>query len=127
MAKTTVKQLKQMVEELLHLAPLYERYKELEKSVKTGLVEVKYKEMEVDGKGRVFISQTERVTVSPELAIDVLGETLANKIIVIKKSVPNDILKAFVKAGEISEPDRDKLLEQAKRSPVVSLYVRPLK
>ncbi len=126
MARTTISQLRQMVEELLSLAPLAERYTEIEKAVKAGLVEVKYKDLDIPGKGRVFISQSERVTVPPEVAVDVLGDSLASKVIVVKRAVSNDILKAFVKAGEISESQREQLLERADKSPIVNLYVRPL-
>lgn len=126
MARTTISQLRQMVEELLSLAPLAERYRELEKAVKAGLVEVKYKDLDIPGKGRVFISQSERVTISPELAIEVLGEEMARRVTVIKKSVPNSVIKAFVEAGEISEEERRRLLEQADKSPIINLYVRPL-
>lgn len=126
MGRLTASQLRQMVEELLTLAPIYERYRELEKEVKAGLVRLSWNELDVPGKGRVFISQSERVTISPELAIEVLGEEMARRVTVIKKSVPNSVIKAFVEAGEISEEERRRLLEQADKSPIINLYVRPL-
>jgi len=46
---------------------------------------------------------------------------------VIKRTVPNDIIKAFVTTGEINKAQRDQLLERAERNQVVSLYIRPLK
>lgn len=127
MAKTTVKELKKMAEELLSLAPLAERYEELKKAVRDGLVEVKYKELEVKGRGRVFISQSERMTVSPELAADILGPELAEKVTVIKKSVPNGILGAFFSTGQISEAKWQELNAQAAKTPVINLHIRPLK
>jgi hypothetical protein len=116
-----------MVEELLTLAPVYERYKLLEKAIKGDLVELKHTEVEIAGKGRVFISQGERVTVPIKVAVDALGEDLASRVIVTKRFVSNDIVAAFVKAEEISQEQREKLLKGAERQPVTSLYVRPLK
>lgn len=126
MARMTAARLKQMVDELLTIAPIYERYKQLEKEVKGGLVGLKYTEIDVPGKGRVFVTTSERVTVPVELAVDVLGHPLADKVIVVKRYVSNDILKAFVTAGEIDEAQREQLLDRAKKQAVTSLYVRPL-
>lgn len=126
MARPTVKQVRRDVEELLKLAPIYRRYQDLEKKVKANMAQLKHTECEIAGLGRVFVSQSERVTVSPALAIEVLGEAMAGKVIVTKQSVPNELVKAFVTAGEISEQERDRLLAEAERTPVVSLHVRPL-
>lgn len=123
--KYTIAAVKQMVEELLHLRPSVDRYSELEKQVKEGLQSLNWNEVECD-KGRVFISTTERVSVSPALLRDVLGEPLAGKIIQTKESVPNNVLKAFVDIGEISQEQRDHILDRADKTPVVTLYVRPL-
>ncbi|MCK6629361.1 MAG: hypothetical protein L6R45_29815 [Anaerolineae bacterium] len=123
--KVTTKSLRALTEELLDLQAAVERYKEVEALLKDGLQELGYTEMVTD-RGRVFISISERVTVSPALARDVLGP-LAEKVIVKKESVPNDVLKGFVKAGLISEPDRERLLFEAEKTQVVSLHVRPLK
>lgn len=123
--KTTAKSLRALTEELLDLQAAVERYRELEALLKDGLQELGYTEMVTD-RGRVFISISERVTVSPALARDVLGP-LAEKVIVKKESVPNDVLKGFVKAGLISKPDRERLLFEAEKTQVVSLHVRPLK
>jgi len=125
--KPTLRQVRQMVEELLTLAPVYERYKLLEKAIKGDLVELKHTEVEIAGKGRVFISQGERVTVPIKVAVDALGEDLASRVIVTKRFVSNDIVAAFVKAEEISQEQREKLLKGAERKTVTSLYVRPLK
>lgn len=116
-----------MVEELLNIQAVYERYRELEQCIKQGMVELKFSELEIAGKGRVFISQSERVTVSPALAREVLDEALANMLIQITESVPNDLIKALVQVGKISQAQREALLAGAERTPVVSLYVRPLK
>lgn len=126
MGRLTKAQLRQMVEELLHLKLSFDRYKALEKEVKTTMRGLQMDEMNVPGAGRVFISASERVNVSPELAIEILGMKLANKVIQIKKSVPNNLIEAFAQAGEISETQHKELLDQAERRPVVSLYVRPL-
>ena len=124
--KITASAVKAMTEELLNIQVFYERYQELEQAIKAGLVELKYTEMET-GKGRVFISTAERVTVPVEVAIRELGEDLATSVIVVKKSVNNDIIKAFVQAGKISEAQREKLLAGAQKTSVVNLHVRPLK
>lgn len=126
MAKPTVSQTKQKVEELLNLKAAYDRYQELEAQVKADMVALKHKEIEVPARGRVFISQSERVTISPGLARDILG-ALAEKVIQIKESVSNSLIKAFVEVGEINEAQRDRLLDEAEKTPIISLYVRPLK
>lgn len=125
--KFTYKAVRGMVEELLALHSAVERYKELEGQIKEGLVALKFNEVEFEDKGRVFISISERVNVPLDVAIRELGQELADKVIVIKKSVSNEIVKAFVKAGEISEEQREKLLAGAEKTPVTNLYVRPLK
>ncbi len=125
MGKPTVKQLRKDVAELLELKAAYERYRALEKTVKTSMTKLKHKKCIVD-QGRVFISQSERVTVPVAVAVDVLGESLANKISVTRRSVSNDIVKAFVAAGEIDKAQRERLLERANRKPVTNLHVRPL-
>lgn len=124
--KVTVKSLRAMADELIDLQAAVERYKELEALIKTGLQELKFNEVATD-RGRVFISVSERVTVSPELAWEVLSEALARKVIQVKESVPNDLIKAFVQVGEISEAQRERLMAGADKTPVVSLHVRPLK
>lgn len=124
--KMTAKGLQALTEELLGLQAAVERYKELEALIKDGLQEIGFTEMVTD-RGRVLISVSERVTVSPELATLELGPALARKVIVTKLSVPNDILKAFIKAGEISEAQREALWAKAEKAAVVSLHVRPLK
>lgn len=126
MAKPTVSQTKQMVEELLNLQAAFERYKDLEKQVKANMVALKYKEFEIAGAGRVFISESERVTISPALARDIL-DALADKVIQVKESVSNSLIKAFVEVGDIDEGQRQRLLDEAEKTPIVSLYVRPLK
>jgi tRNA(Met) C34 N-acetyltransferase TmcA len=123
--KYTVGVVKQLVEELLSLKPMADRYKELEAQVKEGMQVIKWNEVESD-KGRVFISESERVTVTPATAREVLGTEFAAKLIQVKESVPNNLIKAFVEVGEISDEDRDKLLEMAQRAQVISLHVRPL-
>jgi hypothetical protein len=114
-----------MAEELLNLHQAVERYKELEGLIKTGLQQLKHKEIATD-KGRVFISTSERVSVSADLAREVLGPD-AVRIIRIKEVVPNELIKAFVEVGDISQEQRDRLMAGAEKTPVVSLYVRPLK
>lgn len=126
MGRLTVSQLRQMVAELLNLAPVIERYRALEKDVKAGMVKLAQEEIEVAGKGRVFIKQTERMTVSPALASEVLGVDLGRKVIVTKESVSNEIIDAFVKAGDISEELHQELQDRADRKEVINLYVRPL-
>lgn len=125
--KITASAARKLVEELFDIQTVYERYQELEKQIKECLVALKYNELEIPGRGRVLVSQSEQVTVPTEVALDVLGQDLANKVIVVKRSVSNDIVKAFVQAGEISEAQRAQLLARAQKSPRVSLYVRPLK
>jgi hypothetical protein len=124
--KLTVRYLRWMVDELLTIQAVAERYKQLEKDIKDGMVKLDQTEIETD-KGRVFISQGERVTIPVEAANEVLGLDLAGKVIQIKKSVSNKLVDAFSEAGEIDGKAHARLLELADHKPVISLYVRPLK
>lgn len=127
MAKPTVAQTKQMVEELLNLRSAYERYQKLEKQVKHNLVMLKYNEINVPGQGRVFISESERVTIPVQVALDILGQDLAGKIIQVKKSVSKRLFDAFVEAGEIDPATANAVMDRSEHKNNVSLYVRPLK
>jgi hypothetical protein len=127
MARATVRELKKKAAELLQLQAAYERYKALEQEVKADMVKLNYKEVDLGEAGRVFISISERVSVPVELAVRELGEDLAARVIIIKKSVSNEIVKTFVQIGEISEAQREALLFGADKTVVTSLYVRPLK
>lgn len=123
--KYTAGVVKQLVEELLNLKPMADRYKELETQVKDGMQAIKWHEVESD-KGRVFISESERITVTPEMVREILGTDFAAKVIQVKESVPNNLIKAFVEVGEIDEKQRDELMKLAQRTQVVNLHVRPL-
>lgn len=124
--KVTAKNLRALTEELFGLRAAVERYEELEALLKDGMRQLKFTEVVTD-RGRIFISTSERTIVPVEVAMRELGQELANKVIVVKKSVSNEIVKAFVKAGEINEAQREALLAGAERTPVVNLHVRPLK
>ena len=125
--KLTKAALEGMVEELLNLRLVVERYEYLQGRVKYGMVALDEKEIEVAGSGRVFVAQSERVVVSPGLARDVLGDELAEKLIRVKESVPNALINAFAEVGDLSEGQHEALLQGAEKTPVVNLYVRPLK
>lgn len=127
MGKLTVSQLRQMVAELLNLTPVVERYKSLEKDVKDGMVKLDKLEIEVAGKGRIFVSQYERVTISPDIASNVLGPEIGPRVIVVKESVSNELVNALVKAGLISEELHQELLAKSQRKKAINLHVRPLK
>lgn len=126
MPKLTRKALKQKAEELVRLKPLVEQYKKLEQELKAGLHQLGLDNVEVTN-GQVKISTATLLTISPELATDVLGTHRANKIIQIKKSVPNSILKAFVKADEISNQEWSQLQQNGQKKTIIRLHVRPLK
>jgi len=115
-----------MAEELLSIQPIADRYKELEKELKEAMVELEMEEIDVAGQGRVFISRSERVSIAPDLARDVLG-AVANKIIEVRESVSNRLLSALVETGDISGEENEQLLAGAKKRAVTNLYVRPLK
>lgn len=115
-----------MTQELLNLQPIAERYKQLEKDLKAAMVALEMPEIKVPGQGRVFISISEQVSISPELARDVLG-AIANKIIEVKESVSNRLLSALVATGDIDGDQHNQLLAGAEKTDKVSLYVRPLK
>ncbi len=126
MTKVTKAQTRQMAEELISLQPMAERYKRLEKDLKAAMMTLEMDEIPVEGKGRVFISTSERISIAPDLARDVLG-AVADKIIEVKESVSNKLLEALVKMGDISGDQQEQLIAGAKKTDVVSLYVRPLK
>jgi len=126
MAKNTKSRTKHMAEELLSIQPIADRYKELEKELKEAMVELEMEEIDVAGQGRVFISRSERVSIAPDLARDVLG-AVANKIIEVRESVSNRLLSALVETGDISGEENEQLLAGAKKRAVTNLYVRPLK
>lgn len=126
MAKPTKSQAKQMAEELLSIRDVADRYKYLEGKLKEVMVGLEMKEIQVKGKGHVFISQSQTTTIAPELARDVLG-VLANKVIEVKESVSNQLVSALVKTGDIKPDEYKQLQDGAKKTPKVSLYVRPLK
>jgi hypothetical protein len=125
-AKLTKGEARRMAEELLAIQAVAKRYAELEKDLKDAMVALEMEEIAVPGQGRVFVSLSERVSVAPELARDVLG-ALANKIIEIKESVSNSLLSALVATGDIERGQHEQLLAGAKKQRVVNLYVRPLK
>jgi hypothetical protein len=126
MGKPTKSQVKQMAEELLSIKSVADRYSYLEKRLKSAMIELEMEEIPIRGKGRVFISTSERVTFTPDLARDVLG-SLAEKVIEVKESVSNKLVDALVKIGDIGQAEHEQLLAGAKKSDRVSLYVRPLK
>jgi hypothetical protein len=125
-AKVTKAETRRMAEELISLQAMAERYKALEKDLKEAMVTLQMNEVLVEGKGRVFVSVSERLSIAPELARDVLG-ALASKIIEVKESVSNKLLEALVKTGDIRAEQQEQLIAGAKKTDVTSLYVRPLK
>lgn len=127
MAKVTKTQLKQMAEELLAIQPVVERSRHLESEIKDAMRRLSMDEVEVAQQGRIFISVSERMTVAPKLARDVLGLDLAGKVIKVKESVSNILVKAFFEAGEITDTQMGELRERAKKTTVVNLHIRPLK
>lgn len=126
MTKPTKTQTVQMIDELLSLQPVVERYKFLEGEIKAAMRMLEMSEVETR-KGRVFISVSERMTVSPALARNLLGLDLAGKIIKTRESVSNKLLVAFHEVGDISEAQMDELRQKAKKTVVTNLHVRPLK
>lgn len=125
MAKWTKAQTRQLAEELLNIRSIYERYQAAEKELKIAMVQLKMDEISIDGRGRVFISESETTTIEPDLAWSVLGD-LAVKVIEIKESVSNRLISALVATGDISPEAYERLDAGAKKTPRVSLYVRPL-
>lgn len=125
MAKLSKAHIKTLVGHLLVLKPLVDHYQELEREIKSRLVEADYAEIEVDGRGRVFISKSERVTISPEMARQVLGK-MAEGVIEVRESVPSARIAALVESGLISDELHERLLAGAERREVVNLYIRPL-
>lgn len=130
MPRVSRKALREMAVELLELRQFKERYEALEKDIKAALASQNLTGEEnaiaVNG-GRVWITSSERTAIPVELAVAVLGQALAAKVIEVKTSVSNDQVKAFIKAGDIGPDAAEKLDAGAQKTPVVSLFVRPLK
>lgn len=122
----TKTQTREMAAELLELRPAVERYQELEQAIKRSMKRLKMDKIEMD-QGRVFISVSEKMTLEPAAARTVLGPDLAQKVIKTTEKVSNALLKALAEMGDISDEQLAELREKAKKSEVVSLYVRPLK
>lgn len=125
-AKITKSQALQMAEELVTLQPMVERYKVLEAELKTTM-----QHLELDGietrTGRIKMSVTERMTISPATARHVLGEEMARKVIQVKETVSSRLLKTFHEVGDVTAGQMDDLNGQAKKSTVIRLHIRPLK
>lgn len=126
MTKPTKAQTVQMIDELLSLQPVVERYRLLETDIKAAMRMLEMAEVETRS-GRVFISVSERMAIEPKIVRDVLGLDLAGKIIKVKESVSNKLLVAFREVGDISEAQMDELRKKAKKTVVTNLHVRPLK
>ncbi len=126
MAKLTKGQVKQMAEELLAIQPMAERAAELEKQLKAAMVDLEMLEVAFAGKGRVFVSTSERMTITPDLARRVLG-ALADKVIEVKETVSNKLLESLVQMGDLKPEVHERLKAGAIKTPVTALYVRPLK
>lgn len=125
MPKLTKSQSKQMAEELITLQPMLERYKQLEAELKVAVQYLKIEEIKTRT-GRVLASISERLTVSPIAARSVLGEELAKKVIRVKKTVSNPVLKTFHEVGDITDDQMICLRKSAEKKIVVSLHIRPL-
>lgn len=117
---------RQMIQELLSLQPAVERYRCLEQEVKAALIALKRDEMTVEA-GRVFVTSSERMSLSPAVAKKILSTALADKIIKITEVVSNPLLTALHEMGDISDEQMNDLREQAEKKQIVSLHVRPLK
>lgn len=126
MARPTKGQVKTAIEELLRLQPLVDRFEELDQFVRQGMVELGMVEVVCDA-GRVFVSASERMTIAPDLARNVLGEEMAEKIIRRKETVANPLLAALHELGEVTDGQMDDLREKAEKRTVISLHIRPLK
>lgn len=122
----TKARIEQMAEELLIIRPVFERYKELETKLKEAMAKSIWDNIEIAGEGRVFISESETVTIPVEVAREELQD-LANNVIVVKESVSKRLFDALAEAGMFQPEQVDAVLERSKRTPRISLYVRPLK
>jgi hypothetical protein len=125
MSKLTKVQCERLVDEIIDLQEQVDRYKEIQGLLKENLPRFKDQAV-VTEKGRAFMTVSEQITIPPEAADEVLGPELASKVVVVKRSVSNKQVEAFLAAGDIEEVAHVQLLAQAKRKPRVSLYVRPL-
>lgn len=126
MPKLTKAQCEELVDEIIGLQDAADRYKEIEKLLKENLGRFADNGVATN-KGRAFVSISERVEVPVEVAREILGPVLAKKIIEIKESVINKRVEALVDTGDINDEQHRQMLELAKRKPITSLYIRPLK
>jgi len=123
----TVAELRHIVEEALVIKTVADRFEELKTKIKSYMLTLKWKDMDIPGKGRVWVTPSEKKEYSPELVEEVLGKRRAKKIIEIKRSVSNETIETLIKTRDITPEEAKKLEDGAKKTPTVSLYIRPLK
>lgn len=121
MAKVTAKGLQRKVRDYLGLYSGLKRAENLKKEIKADMEALGFSAMAVEGLGRVELVPSTRTTVPAALVRQVLGRKLARKV--ITESVSNDVIKALVTLGEISEEQRQQLLAGAEQTPAASLKV----
>lgn len=124
MPKLTKAQCELLVDEIIHLQEVVDRYKEIQNLLKENLPRFKDQAVATD-KGRAFVVTSKRIVIPAEAADEVLGLDLASKV--IKRSVSNKQVEALVTTGDIQESSYAQLLARAEHKSVASLYVRPLK
>lgn len=121
MAKVTAKGLQLKVRDYLGLYGAIKRAEKLKAEIKAEMEQLGFSEVALDGLGRVVLSPSTRTTVPAGLVRQVLGRKLGRKV--ITESVSNDVIKAPVTLGEISEEQRQQLLAGAEQTPATSLKV----
>lgn len=122
--KFTKKSLNQLIEELLDLRAAVERCKEVEDLVKQGMIALDLTEVATD-RAKVKVSTSARTSYEPDQVRAILGDDLANRLIVVKESVKADRIKTFIETGLIESAQHEALKGIAKTTEITSLYVRP--
>jgi len=123
---TTVKQLKQQAEELLKLAPMVERYNQLQTQIKAGLIELSWMELNTPA-GSISISTTTELIIPLDVAQKALGRERAKQISITRTqtTVSTKITKAFVDEDQITPDEWNEIKRQSETKTITRLHIRP--
>jgi len=123
---TTVKELKQKAKELIELAPMVERYNQLQAEIKAGLTELAWTELNTPA-GDVSISTTTELIIPLSVAQQALGRERAKKITITRTetTISTKITKAFVDEDQITPAEWNELKRQSESKTITRLHIRP--
>jgi len=123
---TTVKELKQQAEELFQLAPMVERYNQLQTQIESGLIELSWQELNTPA-GDISISTTTELIIPLDVAQKALGRDRAKKISITRTetTISTKIAKAFVAEDQITPDEWNEIKRQSEIKTITRLHLRP--